>query len=98
MKQLKDQSNNAKNRIYCEIVSCIFETYNNSVRPHDCHIQNTESKISTTTIFTCNHLYNAIPNWKFVLHCCNKCPRIVIPRQDANRGKKNPYQTIRTIV
>ena len=41
LKHLKDRSHNAQNRRSDEISSHIFETYNNDVRPHGCHIYNT---------------------------------------------------------
>ena len=46
LKQLKDRSHNAQNRRSDETASHIFETYNDSVRPHGCHIYNTAAEIS----------------------------------------------------
>ena len=41
MKNRKDRIHNAQNRRSGEISGRIFETYNNYVQPHSCHIYNT---------------------------------------------------------
>ena len=43
LEHLKHRSHNAQNRSYGEISSRIFETYNNAVQPHCCHIYNTDA-------------------------------------------------------
>ena len=37
------------------------------------------------TMCHCTSKNNGIPNWKFVLGCCDECPSIVTPIQEANK-------------
>ena len=80
-KKHKDQGHTAKNRKYGEIASCIFESHNNAVRLHGCHIHNIESDMETATMYNFTFAHHALTHWKFGLHCCDKFPDIVIPSQ-----------------
>ena len=53
LKRLKDRSHNAQNRRSDEISSHIFETYNNDVRPHGCHIYNTAVYMAMSKMCPC---------------------------------------------
>ena len=89
VKHLKDRSHNAQNRRSGEISSRIFETYNNYVRPHGCHIYNTGADMSMATMCPCTSKHHGIPHCKFVLCCSDKFPIIVLPSQDANKNTTN---------
>ena len=95
MKQPKDQSHNAQNRGSGEISICIFETYKNAGRPHGCHRYNTDTGMAMSTLCSCYSTHHVPPNWKCVLHCCNKSPIIVIPSQEKNKDTTNMFPTIR---
>ena len=72
-----------KKRRSDEIESRIFETYNNSVTPHGCHILTTTSAFDTATICPCNSVHHMLPHWKYVLCCYDKCTSMVIPSEEA---------------
>ena len=95
MKHLKDRSHNAQNRKSGKISSHIFGTYNNDVRPHNCHIYNTTVYMAPETMFTCNYKHHGLPQWKHILRCCDKCPNIVLPIQETNKDTTNMCLTIR---
>ena len=46
---------------------------------------------------TCAYLLyqHVSPHWKFVLHCCEKCPRIDIQIHDSDRQPSNTCTTLR---
>ena len=69
------------NRRFGEITNHIFETYNNYLTPHGCHIHKMAPAMATTTMCTFPSAQHDLPHWKFVLHYCAKCPSIVIPSQ-----------------
>ena len=94
LKQLKDWSKNSQNRSYGKIASIIFETYKNSVRPHGFHINTTVPDMAMVTKCTCNYLNNYLKHQKYVLCCCDKCPSIIIPSQEANMDTPKKCTTI----
>ena len=91
MKQLKYQSHNVKNRRSGEVISCIFEIYNNNVIPYGCHIHNTATDIPMEKMF----LFTYIPNWKCLLCYCDKFLSIVITIQEENKDTTNTCPTIK---
>ena len=95
MKHLKDISNNAQNRRYGEISSCIFETYKNSVQPNGCHIYNTAVDMAMEKMCTCTSKHHRLPHFKYVLHCCDKHQSIVLPSQEEIKDITNTCLTIR---
>ena len=66
LKHLKDRSHNSKNRRSGEISSCIFETYNISVRPHACHIYNTAADVTMPTMCPCTSKRHRLRHCKCV--------------------------------
>ena len=42
----------------------------------------------------CTSTHNGIPYWKFVSHCCDKCPNIVIPSHEANKDTAKTCPTM----
>ena len=94
LKQLKYRSRNAQNRRYSEISSRIFETYKNAVQPHGYHIYNTAADMAMSTKLNCTYKHHGIPHCKYVLHCCDKCPSIFLPSQEANKDTTNTCPTI----
>ena len=95
LKQLKDRSHNTLNRSYGEIVSRIFETYKNSIRPHGCHIYNTSTEIDMEEMCPCPYKHQVILHCKCVLRCFYKYLSIVIPILEANIDTKNTFPRIR---
>ena len=63
------------------MISTIFETYKNSEIPHGSHIQKTASKMSMAKMCHFSYDQHALPQYKYVLCCCDKCPSIVILSQ-----------------
>ena len=92
LKQLKDRSHNTLNRSYGEIVSRIFETYKNSIRPHGCHIYNTSTEIDMEEMCPCPYKHQVILHCKCVLRCFYKYLSIVIPILEANIDTKTIFQ------
>ena len=60
----------------------IFETYNNDVMTHGFHMHKiaTDTAMETMCPFLSDKYMTT--HWKYVLHCCYKCPIIVIPIQE----------------
>ena len=93
LKQIKARSHNGQNIMSGEISSRIFETYMNAIRPCGYHIYNTSSEMTMVTMFSCDSKHNGLPNWKCVLHCCDKCPSIFQPIKEANKNTTQAYST-----
>ena len=55
LKHLKDRSPNAQNRRSGEIYSRVFETYNNTVRPHGFHIYSTAVDMAMAKMCPCTY-------------------------------------------
>ena len=66
LKHLKCTSYNVQNISYGEISSRIYETYNNAVRSHGCHIYNTTADMTMATMFPCT----SKKSWDTVLEMC----------------------------
>ena len=66
----------------------------NSIRPCGYHIYDTSSYMSVEKNFPFTNKHNGIPHWKCVLHCCDKCPSIFQPSQEANKNTTQAYSTI----
>ena len=64
-----------------KIESHFFETHKNSVMKHGSHVHKTVPDVFMETM--CPFLSDkiALPHWKCVLYCCEKCPSIVVPGQ-----------------
>ena len=65
-------------------IKLYFETYNNALRPHGCHIHNTASDMETETMCPYTSAHHALPYLKSVLRCCDKIPCIVITSKEEN--------------
>ena len=89
IRKIKHQIQNAQNRRSCEIASRIFEIYDDAMRPHCCNIHNTASDMAMVKMFHFTYEHNALPHWKCVFHCCDKCPSIVITSQESNGSTTN---------
>ena len=90
----QNKSHNVQNRRSCEIPRRIFETDKNAIRPQCCHIYNTAADMHMTTTCPCNSKHHELPKWKCVLRCCDECPSIVLPIQEANKDRINTYSKI----
>ena len=95
LNHLKYRSHNAQNRRSGEISSCIFETYNNAVVNHGCHIYNTAADMAMEKMSPCTYENHGIPQCKCVLCCFEKCPSIFLPIKESNKGTTNMCTTIR---
>ena len=60
--------------------------------PHGRHIYAKASDMAKSTMCTYPQSDYALPHWKFLLRCCDDCPRINFPEQetDKNMKKKHP--------
>ena len=94
LKYLKDRSHNEQNRRSGEIASLIFETYDNAVQPHCCHIYSTSTDMTMAKMCPCTCKHHNIPQWKCVLRCCYKCPIIVPSSHEENKDTTNTCPTI----
>ena len=65
LKNLKDRIHNAQNRRSVELLSHLFETYKNDVRPHGGHIYNYAADMDMATIFPCPSQHHELPHCKF---------------------------------
>ena len=52
--------------------------------PHGRHIYANASDMAKATMGTYPQSNHALPNWKFVLRCCAKCPCINFPDQETD--------------
>ena len=86
---IKDISQNTQNERSGEIVTCLFETYRNSVIPHGHHIYATTSDIAMAKMCAYPPYLYALPHWKFVLRCFSNFPLIDIPGQGSDRYNSN---------
>ena len=46
------------------------------------------------TMYPCTSQNQYIPDWKCILHCCEKCPGIIIPHHDTNTDAIKTCSTI----
>ena len=93
-KNLKDLSQNLQNRRYGEMDNRLFETYKNSVMPHDRHIYATASYMKMSKICEYPPSQHSFSHWKFVLYCCHHCPRIDLPAQQSDSHNYKTYPSI----
>ena len=49
----------------------------------------TASYMAMTTIFSYPSYNYALPHWKYVLRCCEKCPRIDLPSPESDHHNSN---------
>ena len=67
-----------ENKIY------IYETYKNTVMPHERHIHAKTYDMEKATMCACSQSDNALPHWKGVLRCCAKYQSINITEQETD--------------
>ena len=89
LKKLKDQIHSSHNRRSGEITSCMFETYKNIVLVNGHHIHKTATFMVMSIMLYFPSDKNDMHHWKYLLHCCEKCPIIVILGQKLTRNEKN---------
>ena len=63
--------------------------------PHGCHIYAKAYDMAKSKMCAYSHSYHALTNWKFVLQCCAKCPRINIPDQEIDDQYPDTSPSIR---
>ena len=95
LKHLKYRIHNAQNRRSGEISSCIFETYNNAVQPHGCHIYNTAADMTMGKMYPCISKHHGFLHCKFLLRCCENFPSIVLPSKEVIKDTTNTCAIIR---
>ena len=94
LKHLNDRRHNTQNRRSVELSSRLFETYKYDVRPHVCHIYNSDTDMDMVTIFPCPSQHHGLPHWKFALQCCDKFLIISLSPKDINKDATNTFSTI----
>ena len=94
LKNLKDLSQNAQNIRSGEMANRLFETYKNSVMPHDHHIYATASDIYLAKICAYSLSQYALPHWKCLLCFCYNLPHIDLPVQESDRHNFNTSPSI----
>ena len=72
----------------------LFDTHKNSVVPHGRHIYQTESDTDMSKICEYPSSQHALPQRKFVLHCCTNFPHIDLPGQESDRHHSKTSLTI----
>ena len=60
----------------------IYETYTNTAIPHGHHSYAKASHVAKAKMCAYPQSDHAVPQWKFVLQCCAKCPSINLPDQE----------------
>ena len=58
----------------------------------DIYMYQTASDISMVTMCASPLYPHVSPNWKYVFHCLEKCPRIDIPSHESDKQPENIYQ------
>ena len=94
-KKLKDQSQNAQNRRSGGKSNRIYETYKNTVMPHDSHLYAKSYDMAKLTMCVYLQSYHALPHWKCVMRCCAKCSSINPPDQETDDQYSNTSPSIR---
>ena len=84
LKKLKNKIPNAKIRRSGEKAHPIYETYNNTVIPHERHIYAKASNMAKATMCTYPQSDNALQHRKCVLWCCADCPCINLTDQETD--------------
>ena len=65
-----------------EKANCIYEIYINTVIPHGRHIYAKSYDMEKVRICTYPKSDHSLPQWKYVLWCCDKCPCVNLPDQE----------------
>ena len=80
-KHLKYLIKNTQKIRYVERGSRIFETYKKSLRTFGCHIHNTAADMEMNKMCPCPYEHHVLPQYKYMLRCCDKFQSMVIPSQ-----------------
>ena len=75
--------------------SRIYDTYKNDTMLHRRHIHKTASDIAIATMCDFPSDRHALPQSKFVFHCCSKCPITVTPIQELFSNIQYSFPKIR---
>ena len=84
LKRLKHKIQNSQSRRYGGKSHHKYETYKNTVMPHWRNIYAKGYDMAKAKTCTYPHSYHALPHWKCVLRCCDKCPYINFPDQETD--------------
>ena len=68
----------------------IYETYKNTVMPHEHHIYSKAHDMAKAKMCAYSQYNHALPHWKRVLRCYAQCPNINIPDQETDDKHHNP--------
>ena len=88
LEKLKDKIQNSQSRKSSEEAHHIYGTYKNKVMSHGCHISVKSYDMVKATMYTYPKSDHAIPHWKFIFWCCDKCPCINLPDQETDRNMR----------
>ena len=81
LEKIKYKSQNAQSRRSSEKVHHVYETYKNTVMPHDNHIYTKAYDMEKAKMCTYPQSDHALPRCKYALRCCDECPYINLPDQ-----------------
>ena len=87
-------SQNAQNRRSGKKQICIYETYKNTVMPHERYIYAKAYDMVKAKICANSQSDHALPHWKCVLRCFPQCTSINIPDQEIYDKHTNPSPSI----
>ena len=85
LKKLKDQSLKYQSRRSGEKSHHIYETYKNTVMPHERHIYSKACDMEKAIMCKNSQSDYALPNWKCVLWYCSKFPCINLPDKETDK-------------
>ena len=74
----------------------IYTTYKNTVMPHGRNIYAKAPDMENATMCAYTQSDNALPHWKFVLRCCDDCPRVIF-LTNLKKEEQNPQLGFRFI-
>ena len=88
MKKIKDQSQDAQNRMFSEKLHHMYERSKHTVMPHGRHIYARSSDMAKATMCAYPQYDHALTHWKCVLRCCANCTCINITDQETDKKMK----------
>ena len=72
----------------------MYETYENTVMPHERHIYAKAYDMAKAKMRANPQSDHALPHWKCVLRCCAECPSINLTEQETDDKHTNPSPSI----
>ena len=92
--KLNDLSQNVQNRRSGEKDNFLYDTYQNSVMPHGCHIYATPADTPMAKMYAYPPYQHEFIHWKCVLRFCSDFPRIYLSEQESDMHHSNASPSI----